>query len=84
VILHRADVPESDITTLHGIRLTTPLRTVIDMAPELDRDELVAMIDDSLGRGLYTLEEAWHRLAQPDMATYRGAEILRDVLRPND
>ena len=33
VILHYRDIPESDITTLHGIRLTTPLRTVIDLAP---------------------------------------------------
>lgn len=35
VIVHHADLPESDITTVHGIRCTTPVRTLIDLAPEL-------------------------------------------------
>ena len=34
VIVHYDDVPESDITTVDGIRCTTALRTVIDLAPD--------------------------------------------------
>src|SRR5438067_1395818 len=33
VIVHYGNVPESDITVHGGIRVTTPLRTVIDLAP---------------------------------------------------
>jgi hypothetical protein len=35
VIIHRGDVPETDITTVDGIRCTTALRTVIDVAPSV-------------------------------------------------
>jgi len=35
VVIHRDDVPETDITTVKGIRCTTALRTVIDLAPEV-------------------------------------------------
>lgn len=84
VIIHRADVPESDITTLDGIRLTTPLRTVIDLASELHRKDLIHMLDSFLDRGLFTLEEARRRLAEPDMASYPGAQVLRGVLETRD
>ena len=36
VHLHYRDIPESEITTLHGLRLTTPLPTVIDIASTVD------------------------------------------------
>jgi hypothetical protein len=82
VIIHRMDIPEKDITTLHGIRLTTPLRTVIDLAPEVETEHLIEMVHDSLERGLFTVEQAVGRLAEPDMAEHRGAELLRRVLPP--
>lgn len=77
VIVHHADIPESDITVHRGIRVTTPIRTVIDIAPDLDPIRLTEVIVDCLDRGLFTLDEAWHRLGQPDMATFRGAELVR-------
>lgn len=80
VIVHYSDVPESDITVLRGIPVTTPLRTVIDLAPEVEGVELARMVDDCLRRRLFTLEEAWVRLAEPDMEHLPGAEILRRLL----
>jgi len=82
VILHYADVPESDITTLRGMRLTTPVRTVIDLAPEMDPADFVVMVADALARRLFTAEQAWQRLAEPDMARNKGAALLRQVLPP--
>ena len=35
MIVHHDDVPASDITTLDGLRVTTALRTVIDIAPDV-------------------------------------------------
>lgn len=76
LIVHYDDLPASDVTEFNGLPITTPLRTVIDVAPELEADELERVVDDCLQRHLFTVEEAWERLAQPDMAGRRGAEML--------
>lgn len=82
VIVHFDDVPERDITTVDDIRVTTPVRTLIDLAPELPRRELERITQDMLDRALFTVEEALARLAEPDMDGRPGAELLRAVLRP--
>ncbi len=81
VRVHYTDVPESDITTVDGIRVTTPLRTVIDLAAELDETELDRMVQVCLDRRLFSVAEAFVRLDQPDLATRPGARILRAYLR---
>ena len=80
VIVHHDDIPDQDKTTVLGIPCTTALRTVIDLAPELDAGELQEMVDDFLGRGLFTVDEAWARLAESDMVDRSGAVILRRFL----
>ena len=80
VVIHRDDVPETDLTTVDGIRCTTALRTVIDVAPEVAASDLEVMVRDCLERGLFTIEEASRRLAEPDMVGRRGAELLRRAL----
>jgi hypothetical protein len=84
VIIHRDDYPETDITTVRGIRCTTALRTVIDVAPEVEPAHLDEIVQDCLDRGLFTVEEASLRLAEPDMIDRRGAELLRRALPPSD
>jgi hypothetical protein len=79
--VHDEDVPESDITTVDGIRVTTPLRTVIDLAAELDVTELDRMVRFFLDRRLFSIAEAFVRLDQPDMASRPGARTLRAYLR---
>jgi hypothetical protein len=80
VVVHYDDIPESDITTVNGLRCTTPIRTAIDIATQVSESELKRIVDEFLSRGLFTTEEAMMRLAQPDMAARRGAHILRRVL----
>ncbi len=52
--LHRARLPESDVETMDGVRVTTALRTIIDVivegaiAPELQ----VQAVDQAMSRGL--------------------------------
>ncbi len=52
--LHRARLPERDVETMEGVRVTTPLRTLIDVivegaiAPELQ----VQAVDQAIRRGL--------------------------------
>ena len=80
VIVHYDDVPETDITTVDGIRVTTPLRTVIDIAPDVEPELLERIVQDCLRRALFTVEDAHARLAEPDMRSRPGALLLRRVL----
>jgi hypothetical protein len=83
VIVHYdADVPEKDLTVVHGIPCTTALRTVIDIATGIDDEHLARIVSDCLGRGLFTLEEAWGRLEEADMVERPGALRVRAVLPP--
>ena len=79
-IVHYDDVPESDITTLDGVRVTTPLRTVIDVAPDVDRAQLRQIVAECLARGLFTPAEALARCARPDMAGRPRARLLLQAL----
>ena len=81
VIIHRGDYPATDLTTIKGIPCTTPLRTVIDIAPDIDAPHLARIVEDCLERGLFTVDEAAERLDRPDMIGVRGAELLRQALR---
>jgi hypothetical protein len=80
VIVHYDDVPESDITMVDGIRVTTPLRTVIDVAPNVSAAELERMVEECLRRRLFSIEEARARLDEPDMRSRPGALLLRRLL----
>jgi len=80
VVIHYDDVPTTDITCVDGIPCTTALRTVIDLAPELSPAELAHTVRECLDRGLFTIEEARARLAEPDMQRRRGAFLLRELL----
>ena len=84
VIVHYDDIPETDVTMVHGIRCTTPLRTVIDVAPELSSEDLERMVRHCLVRRLFSVGEALARIAEPDMLTRPGAALLRDALPTED
>ncbi len=83
IVVHREDLPECDRAEVDGIPCTSALRTLIDIAPDLDDRHLGDNVADALRRGLFTVEEAWDRLAQPDMADRLGAARLRRVLPPS-
>jgi hypothetical protein len=80
VIVHYDDIPDSDITSVDGIRCTTPLRTVIDIAPETSAAELERIVRHCLDRRLFSREEALARTTDPDMLSRPGAQILRQML----
>ena len=80
VIVHYDDIPESDITTVQGVRCTTALRTIIDIAPELSTADLNAILREFLRRRLFTPQEAIERVSRPDMTNRAGAQLLRRAL----
>lgn len=77
VVIHYDDIPESDITEIDGIRVTTALRTVIDMAAAVTPAHLRDMVEDCLARGLFTIAEALARVDQPDLRDHPGATLVR-------
>jgi hypothetical protein len=56
LVLHAAELPERDIETWEGFRVTTPLRSVTDAAgaARLDLDQLATAIDDSFRRSAFS------------------------------
>jgi len=84
IVVHYDDIPESDITTVAGLRVTTPIRTVIDIAPEMPSADLDRIIRDCLDRNLFTVEQALARIDQPDMAVRVGAHMVRSALARHD
>ena len=56
-VVHRRDLPPDDVVERDGLRLTTPLRTVLDLARSLPLEHAVAAADSALRQGLLTQEE---------------------------
>jgi predicted transcriptional regulator of viral defense system len=56
LVLHRADLPEDEIGSIEGIRMTRPLRTIIDVISEgtLPPDLIEQAIAQAVERDLFT------------------------------
>jgi hypothetical protein len=55
VVLHRGDLPEEDVEERAGFRVTTPARTLVDLAGSAtDADQLDAAFQEALERRLTT------------------------------
>ena len=71
-------VPDLEVTERHGIPVTTPIDTLIDIAPQLSPDELEAAINEADKRDLVNPEEL--RAALDALAPRPGVGILRETL----
>jgi hypothetical protein len=80
VVVHYSELPDEDLTVVDGIPCTTALRTVIDVACDVEIPELERMVHDCLARRLFTAEEAFVRLSADDMRTSPGAVRLRALM----
>jgi very-short-patch-repair endonuclease len=79
VTVHRrATLERHDLTRERGIPVTTPIRTVIDLAPSCDRRQAEGLINEADGRGLLKVDTLRREIdgarGQP------GVPLLRDVL----
>ena len=55
VRLHRGEIPGEDVRQHSGFRITTPLRSLLDVAAAtIDVDQLATAIGDALREGLMT------------------------------
>ena len=84
VVLHRADeMPRRDIEEHEGFRVTTPLRSLLDVAAgELDLDQLAQAIEEALARGMTTRRALLERADEFGAnAALRIERALREVER---
>lgn len=83
VVLHKTDIPEADAEDLNGFRVTTPLRTILDVARsrEISPEHLESAVREAVARGLVrrkTLREELSRL-EDDRRTRIAEEALREA-----
>jgi predicted transcriptional regulator of viral defense system len=57
--LHRADLSKEDVQETQGVRVTRPLRTILDLlaSGHVDKSQIGQAIDDALRRGLVTRKQ---------------------------
>jgi very-short-patch-repair endonuclease len=78
VILHRRFLAAHELTRRHGIPVTTPICTLIDLASYLNRDQLEAAINEADKRGLTDPERLRYALDQ--VARRPGVGVLRQLI----
>jgi hypothetical protein len=81
VLRHRTlSLSHADITTLEGIRVTRPARTIIDCAAVIPASQLAIALDDSLSRGLLVPAHIRRRLVVAGTQGRPGAATLLRLL----
>jgi predicted transcriptional regulator of viral defense system len=73
----RRDLPSRHVTRHHGIPVTTVLRTLIDLATTLTREEMERLIGQADAMNLLRADALRKRL---ERETCRGARILKEIL----
>ncbi|MBM9478466.1 hypothetical protein JL107_18605 [Nakamurella flavida] len=76
--VHMSRITDEDITVLDGIPVTTPARTVVDLARTVGFEQAVAIADAALFLGLTTTEELSAQVGRA--ARYRGIARARRVV----
>lgn len=78
VRLHRRTVRSDEIVQRHGLALTTPARTILDLASGLDPYALERALSRALRRELFTCDDVRSILLRHPRR--RGCRSLRDLL----
>jgi very-short-patch-repair endonuclease len=78
IVVHRRPFTAAEVTKQDGIPLTTPVRTLLDLALRLPRRQLEAAINEADKRGLIDPEAL--RSAVGRMSGRRGVAALREIL----
>jgi very-short-patch-repair endonuclease len=78
--VHRRKLKPHDITHERGIPVTTPLRTVIDLAAHCDHRQAERLVNEADGRGLLRADTLRDHLEHADPEP--GVPLLREILRP--
>jgi Transcriptional regulator, AbiEi antitoxin len=78
MVVHRRELIATDVTCRHGIPVTTPVCTLIDIAAQLERSQLEAAVNEADKRDLSDPEQV--RSALEGLRHRPGARALRELL----
>ena len=82
VVLHRADLADSDIVDFGGFRVTNVVRSLIDVATGVaDEDQIVRAIDEAAAAGLLTIRQLRARAETVDL---KGALRIERALQQRE
>jgi very-short-patch-repair endonuclease len=76
LVIHRRS--ELDITSYHRIPVTTPASTLIDLASQLNRNQLERSVNDADARDLIHVEDL--RSVLDEVSARPGVSLLRELL----
>lgn len=83
IVLHRGDPPAEDVTEQEGYRITTPLRSLLDVAAgHLEIDELAIAVEDAIRRGQVTARML--RSRADDLGSHAALRIERALQQVHD
>ncbi len=82
IVIHTTRLTRADVAKLGPIPVTTPARTLIDLAARLPRDGLEEALDDALRRELVTVATMQRRIAAA--GGRRGIDVLRALVAARD
>lgn len=81
VVVHRStDLPAGDRGRLRSLPVTSPLRTILDLASVLEVEDLELALDDALHRRLTTLPNLVGRLERTEARGRKGLGSLKDIV----
>jgi hypothetical protein len=80
VVIRQADIPERDILTVRGVPCTRPPRVLLEIASELEPDQLDDVLEDWLARKLLTVPEVRARAAEEDLRDREGTRLVLEAL----
>ncbi len=73
-------IPDEDVTTIDGIPVTKPARTILDLASTEPDAMVERCLDEALRRRLVSLPFLERWLADPRRARHRGAAVLHRLI----
>jgi very-short-patch-repair endonuclease len=83
-IIHHYRLSRADVTTVDGIPITTPARTLLDLAAVASIDAVEEALDDALRRGIVSIASLRRRLAAETRRGRRGIAGMRTLLDARD
>ena len=78
LVVHEVRLPAVDITSVDAIPVTTPTRTLLDLAAVVPRNVVEEALDDALRRGLTSIPRLEWRIAE--LGRRPGIGVVRTLL----
>ena len=78
LVVHEVRLPAVDVTSVDAIPVTTPTRTLLDLAAVVSADVVEEALDDALRRGLTSIARLEWRIAE--LGRRPGIAVVRKLL----